>query len=105
MFLQQTEISDDTDLLNFEELSSSAEDAEESLTSMTHDDLTKSHPRAVLHESQAIEIYRQRKTKSTRIGADSNTVLLAKKYNVSPKTIRDIWNRRTWIQQTRLEQY
>ena len=101
MLLLQTEISDDADLLNFEELSSSAEDADEGLTSLTQDDLSKSHPRAVLHESQAMEIYRQRKTKSTRLGADSNTVFLAKKYNVSPKTIRDIWNRRTWIQQTR----
>jgi hypothetical protein len=30
----------------------------------------------------------------------SNSVLLAAQYGVSPKTIRDIWNRKTWISAT-----
>ncbi len=30
----------------------------------------------------------------------SSSVLLAAQYGVSPKTIRDIWNRKTWAQTT-----
>jgi hypothetical protein len=30
----------------------------------------------------------------------SNSVLLAAQYGVSPKTIRDIWNRKTWTHST-----
>jgi hypothetical protein len=64
----------------------------------------KAGPRAVLTEAQAIEIYAHGQTMK-KYGVDplkhGQSVALAKQYNVSPKTIRDIWNRRTWTQETR----
>ena len=67
----------------------------------SQEEFSRSHPRAVLNEVQAIEIYRQKKSKVNGLGLEGSTTFLAKKYNISPKTIRDIWNRRTWIDQTR----
>ena len=65
-------------------------------------------PRALLTELQAIEIYKLRKAKQKCVvrTVDNARITvsaadLAKKFNVSPKTIRDIWNRRTWTQETR----
>ena len=62
-------------------------------------------PRAVLTQEDAIEIYMLRKTDSNGFGVGSrltgNTAALSRRYNVSPKTIRDIWNRRTWTPETR----
>jgi hypothetical protein len=62
------------------------------------------HPRAVLTESQAIEIYTYRKIDANSPKRDQcllgRSSALAKKFNVSPKTIRDIWNRRTWTHET-----
>jgi hypothetical protein len=99
------------------ELLSLVQPVEDSLSSLEDDDMTpssgeglrgtaqdeflRSHPRAVLNELQAIEIYQHRRTKSNSLGSEGSTAFLAKKYNVSPKTIRDIWNRRTWIEHTR----
>jgi hypothetical protein len=64
----------------------------------------KHHPRAVLTATQAIEIYSYRKTKSNCHKKDplltGRSAAVAKKFNVSPKAIRDIWNRRTWTQET-----
>jgi hypothetical protein len=54
------------------------------------------HPRALLAAQQAIEIYTHR-IPSFR----GKIAMQAKKYNVSPKTIRDILNRRTWTKETR----
>ena len=73
----------------------------EGLRCSSQDEFLRSHPRAVLNEAQAIEIYQHRRTKSNSLGLEGSTAFLAKKYSVSPKTIRDIWNRRTWIEQTR----
>jgi hypothetical protein len=54
------------------------------------------HPRALLTAEQAMEIY------SDRIPSFRGKIVMqAKKYNVSPKTIRDILNRRTWAKETR----
>ena len=58
-------------------------------------------PRALLTEIQAIEIYKCRRNKMATESISMSTATLAKKYAVSPKTIRDIWNRRTWTQETR----
>jgi hypothetical protein len=61
-------------------------------------------PRAVLTQEQAVEIYLIRKAMRLREDQPTQqkylTVGLAKKHNVSPKAIRDIWNRRTWTQET-----
>jgi hypothetical protein len=54
------------------------------------------HPRALLAAKQAMEIY------GDRIPSFRGKIAMqAKKYNVSPKTIRDILNRRTWAKETR----
>ena len=64
-------------------------------------------PRALLTEQQAVEIYKYRRATdhsqsdsyySHLVGKSSD---VAVKYNISPKAVRDIWNRRTWIQETR----
>jgi hypothetical protein len=55
-------------------------------------------PRALLTEREAVEIYLCRKSGS---GHKVSTSALAEKYNISPKAIRDIWNRRTWAPETR----
>jgi hypothetical protein len=58
------------------------------------------HPHAVLNQHQAVEVYRIRKSK-TELGVWPRATAVSKLYGVSPKTIRDIWNRRTWIEQTK----
>ena len=59
-------------------------------------------PRAVLNANDAVEIY---KFKTHSFDADraftGHAPRVAEIFNVSPKTIRDIWNRRTWIPETR----
>jgi hypothetical protein len=54
-------------------------------------------PRALLTQKEAVEIYLCRKS---RPGQKVNTSMLSRKYNISPKAIRDIWNRRTWAPET-----
>ena len=48
-------------------------------------------------EKEAVEIYLFRKY---RPGHKVSTAMLSRQYNVSPKAIRDIWNRRTWAPET-----
>jgi hypothetical protein len=55
-------------------------------------------PRVLMTEREAVEIYLCRKSGS---GHKVSTSALAEKYNISPKAIRDIWNRRTWAPETR----
>ena len=68
---------------------------------------TRYHPRALLTEQQAIEIYQYRKAAAAHRPAGHTAHLIgrssavAMKYNISPKAVRDIWNRRTWTQETR----
>jgi hypothetical protein len=57
--------------------------------------------RAVLTQDQAIVIYTIRETTSCFGYQSLKSASLAKQFNVSPKTIRDIWNRRTWANETR----
>lgn len=53
----------------------------------------------VLNEKLALEIY-----KCKHVYADSNikgkSVPVSKRFGVSPKTVRDIWTRRTWANAT-----
>ena len=63
--------------------------------------------RIVLTVSQARDIYALNYLASNvastpnLLGQEvSNSVLLAAQYGVSPKTIRDIWNRKSWAQTT-----
>ena len=58
-------------------------------------------PRALLTEADAIEIYLCRRTKLNRAQHGAMADHLAKRFKVSQKTIRDIWNRRTWSPETR----
>ena len=60
-------------------------------------------PRALLSVEQAIEIYKLRRCwKFDSNGRFvSGATIIAKNFNISPKTVRDIWNRRTWSYETR----
>ncbi len=67
--------------------------------------------RRVLSVCQAREIYGLKFLASTSASAQdaqgqleeiTYCVLLAAKYGVSSKTIRDIWNRKTWLSATKL---
>ena len=57
--------------------------------------------RIVLTGRQAAEIFRLKSVveKNQRIDrrAVSRSRLVAEQYGVSPKTVRDIWNRKTWV--------
>ena len=63
-----------------------------------------SGPRALLSKEQAIEIYMVGQA-ARDSGIDplqgGRSAQMAKKYGVSPKAIRDIWNRRTWQSETK----
>jgi hypothetical protein len=51
--------------------------------------------RAILTEQQAIEIF--------RIGSDNSTpsaTVVARRYGINERTVRDIWNQRTWTHAT-----
>ena len=55
--------------------------------------------RAILTKEQAIEIFGYKQ----KLGDQSITAAsfeLARKYNVNPKTIRDIWSGRSWLDAT-----
>ena len=53
--------------------------------------------RVILTKEHVLEIYKLRMTKiDTHKRNQSKSGLVAKFYGVSPKTIRDIWNRKTW---------
>jgi hypothetical protein len=57
----------------------------------------------ILTTDQARTIYRLRSASTAEGGSLSKSVagkssLVAEMFGVSPKTIRDVWNRKTWIQ-------
>jgi len=55
-----------------------------------------------LDNTTAADIYMQRpRDAGTRYGSMSLAAKLARMYDVSPKTIRDIWNRKSWVKVTR----
>eukprot|EP00292_Cryptomonas_paramecium_P013682 CAMPEP_0113664654 /NCGR_PEP_ID=MMETSP0038_2-20120614/1859_1 /TAXON_ID=2898 /ORGANISM="Cryptomonas paramecium" /LENGTH=223 /DNA_ID=CAMNT_0000579899 /DNA_START=11 /DNA_END=682 /DNA_ORIENTATION=+ /assembly_acc=CAM_ASM_000170 len=59
-------------------------------------------PRAVLSKEQAIQIYLYRKASSASLDPYllGNAAAVATIFRISPKTVRDIWNRRTWTEET-----
>jgi hypothetical protein len=80
--------------------------AEDLNLSSTCEKRNRQYPRALLNGQDAIDIYRHRRANLSTSAANSHgpckhTSALAFKYNVSPKTIRDIWNRRTWTKETK----
>jgi hypothetical protein len=62
-------------------------------------------PRALLTEEQAIQIYKFRPGSTNDAEIDRSLVGksgdVAKKFGISPKAVRDIWNRRSWAYETR----
>mmetsp|Transcript_7369 Transcript_7369/g.22515 ORF Transcript_7369/g.22515 Transcript_7369/m.22515 type:complete len:234 (+) Transcript_7369:82-783(+) len=56
------------------------------------------HTRRILTAEQAVEIFKLKEFISD--GTKGASVPIARQYGVSPKTIRDIWNRRTWMDAT-----
>ena len=60
---------------------------------------TKPRRGVVLNEKLALEIY---KSKPTLIAPNikGQSVPVSRIYNVSPKTVRDIWSRKTWAKAT-----
>ena len=60
----------------------------------------KSRPRTILSREQVIEIYEHKKTLLTTAKTTAPSTDLARKYHVSSKTIRDIWNGRCWQETT-----
>jgi hypothetical protein len=74
--------------------------------SQSSDIVMRARPRAVLTAEQAIEIYRRRpQTVQSLLIHDQTsggrTLDVAMHFGVSPKTVRDIWNRRSWAPETR----
>jgi hypothetical protein len=58
-------------------------------------------PRALLTEAEAVEIYSYKLCSGNDLLLTGRTTSLSRKYNISPKAIRDIWNHRTWRRATR----
>jgi hypothetical protein len=55
-----------------------------------------------LDESLAIQIYASRpRNAGSKYGSMAEAVRLGERHGVSPKTIRDIWNRKSWVKVTR----
>ena len=52
----------------------------------------------VLNEKIAGEIYSRKPFSGP--SKNSTSVLVSRQYNISPKTVRDIWNRKTWSHAT-----
>ena len=57
----------------------------------------KSALRMKLNPEQAIDIFKTRRTKKVRTAAAG---LLATKYGIAPKAVRDIWTRKSWVKDT-----
>ncbi len=73
--------------------------------------MTAPKPRVILNGSLAAEIYAEKLAlvaptsfesclKDSRVKMKGKSVTVSAKYGVSAKTIRDIWNRRTWTNAT-----
>ena len=62
------------------------------------------HRKVILTGEQAVEIYKKKMSVATEINVplrkQSQSRLVAQNYGVSPKTVRDIWNRKTWVSAT-----
>ena len=55
----------------------------------------RAKPRAVLTQVQVKEIFKLQKIKGLK-GAKTGASFVSRKFRVSEKTVRDIWNGRTW---------
>ena len=68
-------------------------------------DAFRRQPRAILSKKQAVEIFLLRSIGNTSPRSDAclygRSSAVACKYRISPKAVRDIWNRRTWTVETR----
>ena len=53
----------------------------------------------VLNEKLAVEIYKWKQFFSGQ-NSKGKSVPVSRIYNISPKTVRDIWNRKTWSDAT-----
>ena len=64
-------------------------------------------PRNILTQEQAVEIYarkiqgRKEPQNAPASPLVASAAAVANEYNVSPKAVRDIWNRRSWTRETR----
>jgi hypothetical protein len=63
------------------------------------DEQKRGGSREILTEFKAKEIFMSRDSQSFK-SQNAYSVFLARKYHVSPKTIRDIWNGRSWLNAT-----
>ena len=71
-------------------------------SSGTKVDLRRKSWSVSLDESLAIQIYTNRPHNTgSKYGSMAEAVRLGHKHGVSPKTIRDIWNRKSWVKVTR----
>ena len=73
--------------------------------------MTSPKPKVILNSRLAAEIYAEKMAllaptsfesclKDSRVKMKGKSVSVSAKYGVSAKTIRDIWNRRTWTNVT-----
>jgi hypothetical protein len=62
---------------------------------------TKCRPRTILSKEQVIEIFERKPSPGSDDRMTAPSILLSRKYHVSSKTIRDIWNGRSWNGTTR----
>ena len=75
---------------------------EGSASSGASGDLRRKSWSVSLDESLAIQIYAYRpRNAGSKYGSMAEAVRLGDKHGVSPKTIRDIWNRKSWVKVTR----
>jgi hypothetical protein len=77
---------------------------QQSTSSIPAADALRLH-RAILTADQVVEIYQLRSQLHTSIEPGEQqirgrTLAVAKRFGVSPKTVRDIWNRRSWANET-----
>ena len=60
-------------------------------------------PRVILTEQQAVEICKMKPAvpvTGNLLRGESRSRIIAEQFGVSPKTVRDIWNRKTWVSAT-----
>ena len=65
--------------------------------------LPLSSPRVILTEQQAVEICAMKPAlpiTANHRRCESQSRIVAEQFGVSPKTVRDIWNRKTWVSAT-----
>jgi hypothetical protein len=59
--------------------------------------------RVILTEQQAVEICKMKPAvpvTGNLLRGESRSRIIAEQFGVSPKTVRDIWNRKTWVSAT-----